>query len=155
MFIRLYCCLLVRVQSLSLAWAGLHDIESLWTLFQGSIVEFRLGYPIFNLGTSKFSPSTFWRLHWGANHSESLSCPLGCIIANEKQANMMYIHMCVYIYIYKYTYIYIYICIYKWKLYFLSFKKETKWFLQQKKKKGNTIATARGVLCHEKYNIYS
>ena len=154
MFIGLYCCLLVRVQSLSLAWAGLHDTESLWTLFQGSIVEFRLGYPIFYLGTSKFSPSTFWRLHWGANHSESLSCPLGCIIANEKQANMMYIHMCVYIYIYKYTYIYIYIyiCIYKWKLYFLSFKKETKWFLQKKKKK-NTIAMARGVLCHEKYNI--
>ena len=28
-----------------------------------------------------------------------------------------------------------------------------KWFLQEKKK-GNTIAMAGGVLCHEKYNIY-
>ena len=139
MFIGLYCCLLVRVQSLSLAWAGLHDTESLWTLFQGSIVEFRLSYPIFYLGTSKFSPSTFWRLHWGANHSESLSCPLGCIIANEKQANMMYIHMCVYIYIYKYTYIYIYIYTYVYisenSIFFPS-KKKQNGFYNKKKKKG-------------------
>ena len=52
----LCCCLLVKVQHLSLAWAGLHDTESLWALFQEPIVEFRLGYPIFYLGTSKFSP---------------------------------------------------------------------------------------------------
>ena len=56
MFIGLYCCLLVKVHPLSLAWVGLHDTESLWALFQGPIVKFRLGYPIFYLGTSKFSP---------------------------------------------------------------------------------------------------
>ena len=56
MFIVLCFCLLVRVQALSLAWAGLHDTESLWALFQEPIVEFWLGYPIFYLGTSKFSP---------------------------------------------------------------------------------------------------
>ena len=58
MFIGLYCCLLVRVQSLSLARADLHHTDSLWALFQGPIVEFRLGYPIFYLGTSKNFPST-------------------------------------------------------------------------------------------------
>ena len=47
---------LLGVQPLSLAWAGLHDTKSLWTLFQELIVEFRLSYPIFYLGTSKFSP---------------------------------------------------------------------------------------------------
>ena len=56
MFIVLCCCLLVRVQPLSLAWAGLHDTESLWALFQEPIVEFRLGYCICYLGTSTFSP---------------------------------------------------------------------------------------------------
>ena len=55
MFIVLYCCLLVRVQPLSLAWADLHNTKSLWALFQGLIVKFRLGYPIFYLGLSKFS----------------------------------------------------------------------------------------------------
>ena len=50
------CCLLVRVQPLSLAWAGLHDTKSLWALFQEPIVEFQFDYPIFYLGTSKFSP---------------------------------------------------------------------------------------------------
>ena len=55
MFIGLYCCLLVRVQPLSLAWADLHHTNSLWALFQGPIVEFRFGYPIFYLRTSKFS----------------------------------------------------------------------------------------------------
>ena len=58
MLIGLYCCLLVRVQLLSLIWADLHHTDSLWALFQGSIVEFRLGYPIFYLGTSKISPSS-------------------------------------------------------------------------------------------------
>ena len=56
MFIGLYCCLLVRVQPLSLAWADLHHTNSLWALFQRPIIEFRLDYPIFYLGTSKFSP---------------------------------------------------------------------------------------------------
>ena len=55
MFIGLYCCLLVREQPLSLAWADLHHTDSLWVLFQWPIVKFRLGYPIFYLGTSKFS----------------------------------------------------------------------------------------------------
>ena len=55
-FIGLYCCLLVKMQPLSLAWVGLHDIESLWALFQGPIVEFRLDYLIFYLSTSKFYP---------------------------------------------------------------------------------------------------
>ena len=36
-------------------WSALHNTESLWALFQGLIVEFQLGYPIFYLGTSKFS----------------------------------------------------------------------------------------------------
>ena len=54
MFIGLYCCLFVRVQPLSLVWVDLHHIDSLWVLFQGSIVEFRLGYPIFYLGTKNF-----------------------------------------------------------------------------------------------------
>ena len=58
MFIGLYCCLLVRVQPLSLAWADLHHTDSLWALFQGPIVEFQLGYPIFYLGTSEIFPST-------------------------------------------------------------------------------------------------
>ena len=58
MFIGLYCCLLVRVQPLSLAWADLHHIDSLWALFQGPIVEFRLGCPIFYLGISEISPPT-------------------------------------------------------------------------------------------------
>ena len=60
-------------------------------------------------GNIKIFTSTFWQLHWGVNRGESLSCLQGCIIANKKQVNMMYIHMCVcvYIYIYKYTYIYI------------------------------------------------
>ena len=56
MFIVHYFCFLDRVQPLSLAWANLHNTESLWALFQEPIVEFRLGYPIFYLGTSKFSP---------------------------------------------------------------------------------------------------
>ena len=57
MFIGLYyCCLLVMVQPLSLAWADLHYTNNLWDLFQGPIIEFRLGYPIFYLRTSKFSP---------------------------------------------------------------------------------------------------
>ena len=56
MFIRLYCCLFVRVQPLCLAWADLHHTDSLWALFQGLIVEFRLGYPIFYLGTSEIFP---------------------------------------------------------------------------------------------------
>ena len=54
MFIVLCCCLLVKVQPLSLAWVGLHDIESLWVFFQEPIIEFQLGYPIFYLGTSIF-----------------------------------------------------------------------------------------------------
>ena len=58
MFIELYCSLLIRLQPLSLAWADLHHTDSLWALFQEPVVEFRLGYPIFYLGTSKFSPST-------------------------------------------------------------------------------------------------
>ena len=58
MFIGLYCCLLVRVQPLSLAWADLHHTDSLWALFQGPIVEFWLGYPIFYLGTSEIFPPT-------------------------------------------------------------------------------------------------
>ena len=53
MFIGLYCRLLVRVHPLSLAWANLHHTDSLWALFQGLIVEFRLGYPIFYLGISE------------------------------------------------------------------------------------------------------
>ena len=61
MFIGFYCCLLVRVQPLSLVWAGLHDTESLWVLFQESIVEFPLGYPILYLGTSRFSHQQFVR----------------------------------------------------------------------------------------------
>ena len=59
MFIGLYCCFLVRVQSLSLVWADLHHTDNLWVLFQGLIVEFQLDYPIFYLGTSKFSPKHF------------------------------------------------------------------------------------------------
>ena len=55
MFIMLYCCLLVRVQSLSLAWADFHHTDSFWALFQRPIIEFQLGYPIFYLGSSKFS----------------------------------------------------------------------------------------------------
>ena len=51
-----YCCLLVRVQPLFLAWADLHHTDSLWALIQGPIVEFWLGYPIFYLGTSEFPP---------------------------------------------------------------------------------------------------
>ena len=62
MFIGLYCCLLVRVQPLSLAWAGLHDTKSLWALFQKPIVEFWLGYSILYLGTSKFSPQQLARI---------------------------------------------------------------------------------------------
>ena len=62
MFIGLYCCLLVRVQSLSLTWAGLHNTKSLWALFQWPIVDFWLGYPIFYLGTSKFSPQQHVKL---------------------------------------------------------------------------------------------
>ena len=58
MFIGLYCCLLVRVRPLSLAWADLHHTDSLGALFQGSIIEFRLGYPIFYLGTSEIFPPT-------------------------------------------------------------------------------------------------
>ena len=58
MFIGLYCCLFVRVQPLSLTWADLHHTDSLWALFQGPIVEFRLGYPIFYLGTLEISPLT-------------------------------------------------------------------------------------------------
>ena len=58
MFIVFYYCLHVRVQPPSLAWAGLHDIKSLWALFLGPIVEFRLGYPISYLGTSKNFLST-------------------------------------------------------------------------------------------------
>ena len=54
----LYCCLLVMVQPLFLAWADLHHTNSLWALFQRSIVEFRLGYPIFYLGTSEIFPPT-------------------------------------------------------------------------------------------------
>ena len=58
MFIGFYCCLLVMVQPLSLAWADLHHTDSLWALFQGPIVEFRLGYSIFYLGTSEiFTPT--------------------------------------------------------------------------------------------------
>ena len=60
-FIGFYCCLLVKVQPLSLTWAGLHDTENLWALFQGPIVEFRLSYPIFYLRTSKFSPQQFYK----------------------------------------------------------------------------------------------
>ena len=58
MFIRLYCCLPVRVQPLSLAWVDLHHTDSLWALFQGPIVEFQLDYPIFYLGTLEIFPST-------------------------------------------------------------------------------------------------
>ena len=58
MFIGQYCCLLIRVQPLSLAWADLHHIDSLWVLFQGPIVEFQLDYPIFYLGTSEIFPTT-------------------------------------------------------------------------------------------------
>ena len=53
MFIGLYCCLLVRVQPLSLAWVDLYHTDSLWALFRGLIVEFQVGYPIFYLGTSE------------------------------------------------------------------------------------------------------
>ena len=56
MFIMLYCCLLVRVQPLFLAWANLHHTDSLWALFEGPIVESRLGYPIFYLGIIRNSP---------------------------------------------------------------------------------------------------
>ena len=52
----LHCCLLVRVQPLSLAWVDLHHTDSLWALFQGPIVKFRLGYLIFYLGISKSPP---------------------------------------------------------------------------------------------------
>ena len=62
MFIGLYCRLLVRVHPLSLAWANLHHTDSLWALFQGLIVEFRLGYPIFYLGTSEIFSSTYMYL---------------------------------------------------------------------------------------------
>ena len=58
MFIGLYYCLLVTVQPLSLAWLDLHHTDSLWASFQGSVFEFRLGYPIFYLGTSEISPPT-------------------------------------------------------------------------------------------------
>ena len=61
MFIVFYCYLLVRVQPLSFAWTNLHNFKNLWALFQGSIVKFRLGYPIFYLGTSKFSPQQ-WKV---------------------------------------------------------------------------------------------
>ena len=54
----LYCCLLVRVQPLSLAWVDLHYTDSHWASFQGPIIEFRLGYPIFYLGTSEIFPPT-------------------------------------------------------------------------------------------------
>ena len=54
MFIVLCCCLLVRVQPLSLAWAGLHNTKSLWAFFQEPIADFQLGYPIFYLETSIF-----------------------------------------------------------------------------------------------------
>ena len=65
MFIGPYCCLLVRVQPLSFAWVDLHHTDNLWALFQRPVVEFRLGYPIFYLGTSEIFPPTFWRLQWG------------------------------------------------------------------------------------------
>ena len=58
MFIGLYCCLLVRVQPLSLTWADLHHTDSLWDLFQRPMFEVRLGYPIFYLGTLELFPST-------------------------------------------------------------------------------------------------
>ena len=42
---------------------------------------------------------------------------------------------------------------------FFSLPLAQKWFLQKKKKKRkkkrNTVATAEGVICHEKYNIYT
>ena len=60
MFIGLYCCLFVMMQSLSLAWADLHHTDSLWALFQGPIVEFQLGYPIFYLGTNFFFPQQYF-----------------------------------------------------------------------------------------------
>ena len=56
MFIGLYCCLLVKMQPLSLAWADLHYTDSLWALFQEPIVEFQLDYPIFYLGTLEIFP---------------------------------------------------------------------------------------------------
>ena len=69
-FIGLYCCLLIRVQPLSLAWVGLHNTENLWALFQGYIVEFWLDYPIFYLRTSKYTTSIESYLSfWGFGHS--------------------------------------------------------------------------------------
>ena len=62
MFIGLYCCLLVMVQPLSLAWEDLHHTDSLWALFQGSIIEFWLGNPIFYLGTLEIFPPTLCKL---------------------------------------------------------------------------------------------
>ena len=47
MFIVFYCYLLVRVQPLSLVWVDSHHTKSIWALFQGPIIEFWLGYPIF------------------------------------------------------------------------------------------------------------
>ena len=74
----LYCCLLVRVQPLSLAWADLHHIDSLWALFQGPIVEFRLGYPIFYLGTSKIFPLTTNNLMYGSKYVINTPTWEGC-----------------------------------------------------------------------------
>ena len=75
MFIELYCFLLVRVQHLSLTWVDWHHTDSLWALFQRSIIEFRFGYPIFYLGTSgNFPPNTMQpeevRSHVSQRHSD-------------------------------------------------------------------------------------
>ena len=69
-----------------LAWADLHDTESLWALFQGPIVEFRLGYPIFYLRASKFYPRHYvsscnkfkhkWPLVLRMTRHQSVNLPL-------------------------------------------------------------------------------
>ena len=60
MFIMLYCCLLVRVQPLSLAWADLHHTNSLWALFQGPSLSFGLATLYSIWGHQKFSPKQQW-----------------------------------------------------------------------------------------------
>ena len=67
-------------------WSVLHKTESLWALFQGLIVEFRLGYPIFYLRTSKFYPRHYvsscnkfkhkWPLVLRMTRHQSVNLPL-------------------------------------------------------------------------------
>ena len=56
MFIGLYCCLLVRVQPLSLAWWTYTTSIAFGLYFKGSSLSFGLATPYFIWEHQKFSP---------------------------------------------------------------------------------------------------